>query len=427
MLNERLSGYLNYFEELAEQPPNHWDGFYLTQHEHRNFALRFQIAFACYALGALCLHADAERVDQERALRAMVALIERMQQRRIWAYWSIDAERRGINPDPVYRANAQYAGHLAMMLGIFEAAGGDERYDETFTLLWTSSEQFSYSHHTLIYALWQQMLDNHHHGIDGDAGRTYLIHMNPVMWAHVLHDAMHGSTYQAINDEWIEFVRRRMILHGPRMQGRGVFSFLYMSNVHMPVTTGINFVDAYTLSFMALLYPELVQSLYPRFCRGIQRTTGRGGVRQSYVPSASAWDTMELSDISLTTGFGYLLAVHMRDTALASELLAYADEHLQPVERDTKRYYNGGLATPLTTAIFALAEAGGLHAFSDIAQGTRPHKKIPFTASTATSTSPDNQDNSNTAQPQKDPDYDAPIVVKKRSNNEPQQGDPEEY
>src|SRR5262245_38347463 len=154
MLNDRLRAYLTYFEQLATQPPNRWEGYYLTPREDMNFGLRFQVAFPCYALAALCLHPTAAPEDQERCRGAMSALIGRMLQRRVWAYWGLAAERGGIIVDPVAQAHFQYSGHLAMMIGAYGAAGGDQRYDEGFTLLWRSDSRFDYTHATLVEALW---------------------------------------------------------------------------------------------------------------------------------------------------------------------------------------------------------------------------------------------------------------------------------
>lgn len=378
MLNKRLSGYVNYFESLAKQPSNRWDGFYITPHEEKHFALRYQIAFSCFALGALCLHPKADEFDQTRCRDAMTALIERMLQRRVWAYWALEAERHGLSPDPIKKGNIQYSGLLAMMIGIFEAAGGDARYDEPFTLLWTSNERFVYTHHTLIETIWQQMEDNHHHGIDSEPGRTYTAHMNLALWANVLHDGLHGSKYADINVQWMDFLQRRMILFGPRMVGRGVFGSFYMSSSRLPVTVGMNFVDAWTLAFLALLEPDFTHKLSARFFRGVRYLANTAPPRrqaeadksqehdeppapsqQAYIPSATMWRSKEMADQYVTTGFGYLLAVHLGDTALASSFLSYADQAIQPVEQESKRWYAGGLAAPFTTALFALGEAGG--------------------------------------------------------------------
>lgn len=377
MLNERLSAYLNYFEDLAVQPPNRWDGFYLTQHENRNFALRVQIAFASYALAVLALHPDADAHERARCHVAMEQLLERMIQRRVWAFSAIEAERHGLNTDPISRGNVPYSGHLTMMIGAFEAAFSDYRYDDTFTFLWTNDEQFAYSHHSIAYGLFEQMDANPHHGIDSEPGRTHMVHMNPVLWAFALHDGLHDSEYMLVYDQWLEFVQRRMLLHGPRIQGRGVFSSLYMSGPRMPVSTGFNFVDAYTLAFLAPLKPELTEQLVPRFLKAIRRNLGKSSQSEAFVPSSSTWRSMEVSDEAVTTGFACLLATHLENHSLATELLNYADNQLLPVERDGKRYYNGGLAEPFTTALFAISEAGGFAALRDIASGAKKPGPMP--------------------------------------------------
>lgn len=386
MLTPRLLAYRNYFENLATQPPNRWDGFYFAKHEDKHAALHFQIAFACYALGVLCLHPDADQETQERCHTAMKALIERMMQRRVWAYWALPAERKGEWPDPIEKDNVQYSGQLAMMIGLFEAATGNTCYDvDPFTLLWSNRERFLYTHTTLIEALCEQMEKNEHHGIDNEPGRTEVAHMNAALWATVLHDSLHSTSYSAINDAWITFVKQKMLLHGPRVPGRGVFCTAYMSRIKVPVTASLNIVDAWTLAFLSVLYPDLTRQLAPRFTSCVRyvslpdaasKPTAsqypvatsdlHSSVGQAYVPSAPIWRTKEISDHSLTTGFAYLLAVHMGDVSLASSLLNYADNHLKLVEVKGERFYYEGMAAPFTTALFAIGEAGGLLALRNL-------------------------------------------------------------
>ncbi len=399
MLSNRLLAYLNTFETLAEQPTNRWDGFTASLNEEKNFALRYQIAFACYALGALCLHPDADTSEQERCLNTMALLIDRMMQRRVWAYYAIKAELEGLSTDPIRKDNIEYSGHLAMMIGWFEMAGGDSRYDEPFTLLWSSTEQFVYTHTTLVETMWQQMHDSPHRGVNSITGHTHIIHMNQALWALALYDALHGSTYAAINDEWIAFLQRKMVLRGPYLPGRGVFSALYLKRMNMPMNASLNLADAWTLAMLAPLYPELAQQLMPRFQRCVRRQQGTmppppppplppaptdeerdqeappplpptphppaTPVEHACIPSASRWQTEQISDETLTTGFGHLLAVHMDDHALAEAMVHYADSHFAPVEEDGARWYRGGTVSSYTTALLALGEAGGLHTLRD--------------------------------------------------------------
>ncbi len=400
MLTPRLLAYRNYFENLATQPPNHWEGFYFAQYENRHAALHFQIAFACYALGVLCLHPEADQETKERCHTAMKALIERMMQRRVWAYWALPAERKGEWPDPVEKDNVQYSGHLAMMIGLFEAATGDTCYDvDPFILLWSNKERFSYTHTTLVEALCEQMEKNDHHGIDNEPGRTEIAHMNAALWATALHDGLHSTTYSAVNDAWVTFVKQKMLVHGPRKLGRGVFCTTYMSHLKVPIKVSLNIVDAWTLAFLSLLYPDLTRQLAPRFMSCVRYVSHpnnamsspatqypiaessdlHSSVGQAYVPSAPIWRSREISDLSLTTGFAYLLAVHMGDISLASSLLNYADSQLKLVEVKGERFYYGGMAVPFTTALFAIGEAGGLLALRDFVRSQKAPSVVPET------------------------------------------------
>ncbi|MCG8347775.1 MAG: hypothetical protein MI924_08355 [Chloroflexales bacterium] len=361
MLSDRLAAYLFYFERLATQPVNRWEGFYLTQREEMNFGLRFQIAFSCYALGALCRNATADPTEQERCRVAMAALIERMLQRRVWAYWAIEADRRGLAADPISEANLHYSGHLAMMIGVFEISGGDQRYDDSFTLLWGGRERYTYTHSTLVEALVNQMRSSHSSAIDCTAGRTTVAAMNHALWANLFHDGLHGSDYATVNDDWLVLLEKRLVLRGPGFPRRGAFSAYCKTRSRRGSHLSMNLVDAWGLAFLTSLAPDLARRVAPRFlCRIRSATAAPDTARQAYVPSEGRLQEKEVSDVAINTGFGYLLAVELDDADLASALSNYAEANLDLVESDDERYYSGGLAAPYTTALFALGEAGGL-------------------------------------------------------------------
>src|SRR5689334_3326491 len=76
-------GHLNYLRGVLTQPLDSWDGFYQAQSPSMNFALRYQLAFATYALAGL-----AQRTPSYRApyVEAMRAAIERMLRVEAWGY-----------------------------------------------------------------------------------------------------------------------------------------------------------------------------------------------------------------------------------------------------------------------------------------------------------------------------------------------------
>ncbi len=362
MLPERLASYVNYFEHVALQPPNHWNGFYVTHLEHMNFGLRFQLAFPCYALGALCLHPQAEPDEQSRCRAAMAALIDRMLQRRVWAYWSARAEQLNFSPDPIAHGNAQYSGHLAMMIGMYRAVGGDDRYEQAFTLHWSHHERFTHTHRALVEALHRQMQENDHHGVECDPGQVRVTSMAHVMWANALYDGLYGTRYAEAHTRWVDTVQQRLILRGPRLFGQGIFNPSYASRMRLIMPLGLSLVDAWTLAFMAQLTPELVNELVPRFWRFIRHIPNKAEntTPQAYIPAPDMWKSREIADQTLTTGFSYLLAVEMENADLAAALLNYADHHFDLTEQDGQRWYSSGLSVVFTTALFALGEAGGL-------------------------------------------------------------------
>lgn len=378
MLSERLTGYLTYFERLAMQPANRWEGFYLPRRDESHFGLRYQLAFACYALASICLHPQADPEEQQRCHRAMSALIDRMIQRRVWAYWSTCAELAGLNPDPVAMANGQYSSHLGMMLGAYEIVGGDQRYDEAFTFRWSPFECFTHTHSSLVQSLWQQMESNHHHGVESKAGQVRVCDMAHVLWATLLHDAIHGTTYAEANSAWLAFLRQNLVAREvPLLGRRSVFIPFYSSRRHLLAPSGMSVVDAWTLSFLALLAPDLTSLLCPRLLRSIRhRPTSDPSTPHAHLPAARRWISQEVADHTTCTGFAYILAVEVGDEALAAAMLSYADTHFKPVTQEGERWYSDGLAAVLTTALFALGEAGGLRTLKAMSESRHPLPRL---------------------------------------------------
>lgn len=363
MLDTRLSGYLGYFADLLLQPPNRWDGFYIPAQETSGFGLRYQLAFACYALAALALHPQASPAERERCQQAMSASIERMLQRRVWAYRAIQAEQAGIVPDPIAYTNSTYSCHLAMMIGLYEAVGGDARYDEPFRLRWSYDQNFAYTHSTLVESLRQQMRSSPHHGIESTPGVVALSAMQHALWANALHDRLHGSDYAAANGPWLEFVQQQLV-RPPGLLDSSIFLPLYAKRRGLFAPAGMNVVDAWSLAFLQPFAPEMVQSLAPRFFKTVRYTSRSEAEPYASVPAPRKWQKREIADASIANGFGYLLAVQLGEEELAAALLRYADLHFKLLEHGEQHCYSGGLSTVYTTALFALGEAGSLHHLS---------------------------------------------------------------
>lgn len=346
--DQRLEAYLLTFERLALQPRDHWRGFFTPRSESMNFGLRFQLAFPCYAVAAIIHALPASR---ERGLDIMAALIDRMLDPCVWRYWT----RATGSGDPVRRANIQYSGHLGHMIGLYKLLGGDNRHDQPFDFT-HKDQRVSYTYSTIAAALYAQMRDNRYHGVDCEPGNTYVSCTDHALWSNVLHDRFYGTSFAAINDQWLEFLDRRLTFRGPRVLGRGAVSAIYLTKLNVAAPLGLNFMDAWSLAFLAPIAPGWTR-------RNADRLWPRLRWRQPGVaclPSAKIWVDMEGSDTAVNTGFAHLLAVELGDHERAAALLRYAEQQLRPVEQDGARLLLGGLAAPYTTALFALGEAGGL-------------------------------------------------------------------
>src|SRR6476469_5621974 len=100
-------GHLHYLHRVLAQPVADWDGFYTPQADSMNFGLRFQVAFAAYAVAALARRTPAYRRPYAEALRAAC---ERMRDVRVWGYWRQPAQ-----------ASAAQQGHVAVLLNPHQA------------------------------------------------------------------------------------------------------------------------------------------------------------------------------------------------------------------------------------------------------------------------------------------------------------------
>jgi hypothetical protein len=369
-------GMLNYLRGAFTQPAGRWDGFCPALSPSMNFALRYQLAFGTYALAAMAQRTPAYPAPYAEAMRAA---IERMLSVEAWGYWRAPAEegvgalassghvavlvshhRRaeaGPPSDPIARDNLQYSGHLSVMLGLHEKLAGDTRYDSPFTLRDPESGvEYTYTHGEVAERIHEQMQRNSFGGVCCEPGMAYVPCNNYALGSNTLHDALHGTGYSRDNARWLKTVRARMVLKGPAV--RGVFGTAYMKDLKLATPVAFNFTDAWGLAFLLPFDRTLVRRLYGRFRkRGVERVDGA-----ARIGSSSMSERMEISDVSINTGFGAVLAQGMGDTSLAAAFRRYADQSLGPTWEGDRLSYAAAPRALYTTALFALAatiEPGG--------------------------------------------------------------------
>ncbi len=354
-MNERLTGYLAYFEQLALQPANHWTGFDPGDQFSEDCDLPSQIAFTAYALATIGLHPDSETGVRDRCRTALAALIERMVQRRVWAYWASGARQASRSADPIAAGNGAYSAPLAMMIGAFEALGGDRRFDDEFRFFWTSDEYFHHTHTTLVEALWQQMRANPQYAIRARPGRIELLPMAQAIWALELYDTAHHSDYAvAVRQGWFRFLKQRMVLRGPRLPGRGAFSAAYFLRTNMALPYSTLLSDAGALALFAPLEADFSRQIAGRLFPRIKHINTSPA--QAFAPGSGSHP---VRTSALATGFSYVLAVELDEQDLASALLNYAEANFELNCEQEQRHFASPAQAAYLTALFAIGEAGG--------------------------------------------------------------------
>ncbi|MBO4647186.1 MAG: hypothetical protein J5806_03415 [Lentisphaeria bacterium] len=121
-------------------------------------ATRYHIAFAGYAAAALGIRGNAEQ--KAVAGRILKNCIERYLRREVWAYTQAKSYwgTKEWAPDPCYRENVMYTGHLLQLLALYECFTGDKKYwTEGFDFVWNAKKRVHYDVRKLIDVTVEQM------------------------------------------------------------------------------------------------------------------------------------------------------------------------------------------------------------------------------------------------------------------------------
>ena len=163
---ERVTGPLPAAEEKEW-----WD---IGGKQHGLLAKRYHIAFCGYAAAALGLRGDADA--RAAAGRILGRCIARYLARDVWAYsmsknyWG----RKPWAPDPCYRENVMYTGHLLQLLALYETFTGDTRYwTEGFDFAWDARKRVHYDVKKLIDVTVWQMRNGPNGGVTCEPGLMF--------------------------------------------------------------------------------------------------------------------------------------------------------------------------------------------------------------------------------------------------------------
>lgn len=159
---------------LPDEEEREWWDIGGTQ--HGIFAKRYNIAFVGYAAAAIGMRGDAE--VKARVGKVLGNCIERILRTDVWAYsmsknyWG----RKPWAPDPCYRENVMYTGHLLHLLAYYELFTGDRQYHREgggWDFVWKDGRKVHYDVEKLIDVTVEQMRKGPNGGVTCEPGLMF--------------------------------------------------------------------------------------------------------------------------------------------------------------------------------------------------------------------------------------------------------------
>ncbi len=159
---------------LSPEEEREWWGIGGSQ--HGIFAKRYSIAFAGYAAAAIGMRGDAD--VKRRVGKVLGDCVRRILKTDVWAYsqsknyWG----RRSWAPDPCYRENVMYTGHLLHLLALYERFTGDVRYHRKgggWDFVWKNGRKVHYDVEKLIDVTVEQMRKGPNGGVTCEPGLMF--------------------------------------------------------------------------------------------------------------------------------------------------------------------------------------------------------------------------------------------------------------
>ena len=211
------------------------------------FAKRYAIAFAGYAAALIGSRGDA-------GVRARVGgilghCVERLIQTDIWAYsqakryWG----RKPWAPDPCYRENVMYTGHLLQILAYYEWFTGDRRYHRAgggWNFVWRDGRRVHYDVEKLIGVTVEQMRKGPNGGIACEPGLMFFACNNHPHVALDVFARLGYGDWSADAARWEKWALAHLL--SPALGG-GCFNLVYHVRGNFAYPRGQNAFDGWSL------------------------------------------------------------------------------------------------------------------------------------------------------------------------------------
>ena len=213
--------------------------------QHGLFAKRYHIAFCGYAAAALGQRGGEE--ERAEAGRIVGRCLERYIRPDVWgysmskSYWG----RKPWAPDPCFRENVMYTGHLLQLLAIYESLTGDTRYwTSGWDFEWRDGRRVHYDVKRLIDVTVRQMRESPTGGVTCEPGLLFFpCNNHPHVALKIFSRLGHGD-WTADARRW----ERWALSHFPRPAfGRGALSLVHHVRSGLFFPRGHSGLDGWSL------------------------------------------------------------------------------------------------------------------------------------------------------------------------------------
>ena len=232
---------------LSESEENAW--WARGKPQYSIFSKRYNIAFAGYAAAAIGQRGDAS--VRTRVGRVLGHCIERMLDPDVWgysqskSYWG----QKPWAPDPCYRENVMYTGHLLQLLAYYELFSGDTRYHRTgggWDFVWTDGRRVHYDVEKLIEVTVDQMRKGPNGGITCEPGPMFFACNNHPHIALSIFKALGYGDWTKDAKRWEDWALEHFA--SPSLGG-GAVGLVYHVKTNLVFPRGQNAFDGWSILF----------------------------------------------------------------------------------------------------------------------------------------------------------------------------------
>ena len=344
--------------KLANQPLDDFSNF-TEKDEVGASANRYTLAYGTYFVAAEQYH---KVPAWSEALQPVIdRLIMKMQQKKIWSYWSDESTGIPIYQpnmdktfpaaaDPVGHANIMYSGHLTAMIGLYQMLYNDRKWDKPGSIVfkWDDTTQFVYDNKKLQEIIALQYLNNPVPGVECERNAIFAAcQLFPIL-GFKLYDQQHGTRYydacyplymKWIEKDWLD-PKTGNIAWFYTIKQKSYFSAThpYFGNKadaeqRTLVEKGVDFMsasqDGGMCSFLHPMNPALIEKIYPMLKKEACVTDAKGDV------------TLKKDAFLYDDKYGYFscAAAEMGDEAMKKALYATMEKIFKPVWIDGTFHY----------------------------------------------------------------------------------------